>query len=114
MCFLVGFITKWTIAHDKRLHRLICWTNSSLELSLYAKISDGIDKWELGFWTDSDLSSCIWTKRSTAGCLVGFSAPNTWAPINATAHKATGNTSECTPCAELVALHKEIRTDAMP
>ncbi len=30
------------------------------------------------------------------------------------AQKATGSTAESTPCAELVALHNGIRTDAMP
>ena len=83
---------------------MICWINSSLELALYAVIADPVADWKLGMWTDSDYASCIWTKRSTAGVLIAITAPNSWAPIGATAQKATGGSSESTPDAELVSL----------
>jgi hypothetical protein len=85
-----------------------------LDLSLFAEIGDDVSKWNLGLWTDSDLASCIFTKRSTSGVLIAVSGPNSWAPIGASAQKATGATAESTPSAELVALAKGMRTEGIP
>ena len=46
--------------------------------------------------------------------MIAVSGPNSWAPIGASAQKATGATAESTPAAELVALAKGMRTEGIP
>ena len=109
-----GFVSKWTIAHDRMIYRMVCWISSSLDYALYAEVGDPSCDWTLGLWTDSDLASCIFSKRSTSGVMIAVSGPNTFAPIGASAQKATGATAESTPAAELVALAKGMRTEGIP
>ena len=53
---LACYVTKWTEEHDRRLHRLMCYINCSLHITMQGGIGDPLE----------DLEWCVLLQRSAA------------------------------------------------
>ena len=89
ICSLARCVTKWTVACDRRLHKLICYINSTLDYVLRGTVGNPMELLSLKLFADADFAGCEKTARSTSGvflCLVG---PNTFMPLAAISKKQT-------------------------
>ena len=110
---LASKIDKWDCACDKRLHRLMCYVNSSLSHRLKGYIGDDIKELKLGLYTDADFASCKETSRSTTGIFLTLEGPHTFFPLNAVSKKQNV-VSHSTPEAEIVAADAALRVEGIP
>jgi hypothetical protein len=99
---LAKMVTKWNRQCDKMLHRLICYINSTLDLTLTGWIADTPDKLEIIMYTDADLGGDKKDGKSQSGIFIGVGGPNSFFPVSASSKKQT-STSLSTPEAEIVA-----------
>ena len=65
--YLASRITKWSKRCDLRLHRLMCYVNTTKDAELIGHIGDDASKIQLGVWSDADFAGCKVTMRSTSG-----------------------------------------------
>ncbi|CAE7624163.1 Clec16a [Symbiodinium sp. CCMP2592] len=63
---LASLITKWDGLCDKKLHRLVCYINSTLDLNLYGWIGDAPEMLELVLYCDADLAGDMGYSSSSA------------------------------------------------
>jgi hypothetical protein len=110
---LAGCTHKWTRACDKKLHRLVCYINSTVDLTLKGYINDKPEDLYLRLYADADFAGCKKTSRSTSGVFLCLCGPNSWFPIAATS-KRQGCVSHSTPEAELVAVDLAMRAEGLP
>ena len=71
---LASLTTKWDGLCDKKLRRLVCYINSTLDLNLYGWIGDSPEDLELVLYCDPDLAGDRTDSKSTSGvfmCLLG-------------------------------------------
>ena len=109
---LASRITKWNQLCDKKLHRLVSYINSTIELHLYGWVGDRSDMIEVVTYCDADLAGDRTDAKSTSGVLVCLVGPRTYMPITAVSKKQT-SVSKSTPEAEIVALDHGISKEAM-
>ena len=109
---LASRITKWNQLCDKKLHRLVSYINSTIELHLYGWVGDRSDMIEVVTYCDADFAGDRTDAKSTSGVLVCLVAPRTYLPITAVSKKQT-SVSKSTPEAEIVALDHGISKEAM-
>ena len=64
---LACFITRWTSECDRKLHRLMCYVDSSLRLQMGGWVGDPIDSVQPHLFADADFAGCTDTQRSTSG-----------------------------------------------
>ena len=111
---LASCITKWTKRCDFRLHRLICYIHSSIDLRLTGWIAnDPMHQITFDLFVDADHSGCQKTMRSTSGIYLTVSGPHVSWPIAGVSKKQTA-TSHSTPEAEMVAYDFGLRMDGLP
>ena len=119
---LASQVTKWSVAADHMLHRVMSYISCTLDLVLCNKVSTPSCDWHLRLYTDADLAGCIQTKKSTSGILAGLATGSletppgqlqTWAPLAASSAKQAA-TVESTPEAELAAAAKGTRATGLP
>ena len=55
---LASRVTKWSLACDRALHRLVCYVHSSAEMALsgYVGLYDTPEDWSVNVYVDSDLA----------------------------------------------------------
>jgi hypothetical protein len=66
---LAARITTWTALCGKRLHRLMCYVQSTLDLYMYGWIGDEPKNMELVLYCDADLAGDRMDVKSTSGVL---------------------------------------------
>ena len=93
---LASLITKWDGLCDKKLHRLVCYINSTLDLNLYGWIGDPPDLLELVLYCDADLAGDRTDSKSTSGVFMCLLGPRSFMPLNALSKKQT-SVSKSTP-----------------
>ena len=113
ICLLAGQVSKWSVACDRMLHRLIAYLHHTVDHALSVTVGNPSSDWELHLYTDADLAKCPFTKRSTSGVYLEIKASHTLAPVVGNSIKQTAM-SESTPEAELVAASKGIRVAGIP
>ena len=59
VCYLATFITKWDASCDKKLHRLMCYINSTLNLRMVGWVGDKISDVSPHLFADVDLAGCL-------------------------------------------------------
>ena len=75
-------VTRWTVACDRRLHRLICCMHQTAESAQVCFVGDAPGDCWLALFSDASFAGDLRDSKSTSGgilCLVG---PNTFVPIN--------------------------------
>ena len=106
-------VTKWSLACDRRLHRLMCYINSYHDLSLVGWIGDKISELNLTIYADADFAGDKKTMKSTSGCILALEGPNTYMPFVAASVKQKA-VSHSTPEAELIAADAAMRKEGIP
>jgi hypothetical protein len=106
-------VTKWDLNCDRKLHRLICYIQSSLDLVLKGHIGDCAEDLSLSLYSDADFAGDKETSKSTTGIFLAVTGPNTFFPLNGVSKKQTC-VSHSTPEAEIVAANAAIRLEGLP
>ena len=110
---LASLITKWDGLCDKKLHRLVCYINSTLDLNLYGWIGDPPDLLELVLYCDADLAGDRTDSKSTSGVFMCLLGPRSFMPLNALSKKQT-SVSKSTPEAKIVSLDHAVYKLGLP
>jgi hypothetical protein len=106
-------VTKWSLRCDARLHRLMCYINSTLDLKLYGWVGDPIPSLSLHLFVDADLAGDPPSSRSTSGVFFAVFGQRTRWPLTGQSKKQTA-VSHSTPEAEIVAYDLGLRTIGLP
>ena len=106
-------VTRWTVACDRRLHRLICYMHQTAEYAQICFVGDAPGDCWLTLFSDASFAGDLRDSKSTTGgylCLVG---PNTYVPINWMCKKQ-GAVSHSTAEAEVISLDAGLRLEGIP
>ena len=109
---LAARVTKWSTDCDKALHRLVCYINSTLDITLNAFIGDPVSECRLWCFADSDHAG-EYDNKSTTGCFLVLIGPNTYFPLTAFSKKQTSVSMSSTE-AEVVAANISLRAVGLP
>ena len=109
---LASRVTKWNHLCDRKLHRLISYVNSTLDLHLYGWVGDSPEFIELVAYCDAGLAGDRTDAKSTSGVLICLVGPRTYMPITGVSKKQT-SVSKSTPEAEIVALDHGVSKEGM-
>jgi hypothetical protein len=96
-------VCKWDIDSDRRLHRLICYINTTIKRALIAYCGDELRDCRLCLFTDADFAGDRATSRSTSGVCVAIVGPDTYLPLSCLSKKKPC-TSASTCEAEILAM----------
>ena len=107
------FLSKWSPTEDKRLHRLMCYMNSTKNHKQYGWVGDSVENLELHLFCDADLAGDVNDSKSASGGLWVLVGPHTWFPRSALSKKQTA-VSLSSVEAELAALVYGMRNEASP
>ena len=106
-------VTCWTRNDDKKLHRLMCYLNTSVNHALCGFIKDPADKLKLLLFVDADFCGDSENTKSTTGAWLVLAGPNSWFPICWVSKRQT-STSRSTTESEIVALATALFGEAIP
>ena len=110
---LARYVTKWGPTCDRRLHRLVCYINSTKHIKMVGWIGDQMKDLELQVYSDADFASDKDTQKSTTGIFMCLRGPHSFFPLSATSKKQ-GCVSHSTPEAEIVAINSAVRITGVP
>ena len=106
-------VTRWTVACDRRLHRLICYMHQTADYAQICFVGDAPGDCWLTLFSDASFAGDLRDSKSTTGgflCLVG---PNTYVPIGWMCKKQ-GAVSHSTAEAEVISLDAGMRLEGIP
>ena len=106
-------VTKWSVADDKRLHRLMSYLKGAPNLSMVHEISDPFEDLHLSLYTDADHSGDTDHAQSTSGMILCLEGDNSYWPLAWGSKKQTA-TSRSTTEAEMISLSTGLFGDALP
>ena len=81
VCFLAKYITIWDTERDRRLHRLMCYLNSTSDDVTVGWVGDTPTHLLRHIYCDADFAGDTYTLKSTSGCHVDAQGPNSRYPI---------------------------------
>ena len=110
---LARLTTEWDHLCDRKLHRLVCYINSTLDLNLYGWVGDPPHMLDLVVYYDADLAGDRTVSKSTSGMCMCLLGPRTVMPLNAMSKKQT-SVSKSTPEAENASLDHAIYKLGLP
>ena len=96
-------VTKWTVACDKRLKRLIEWIHSTTNWVQTCWIGDDFNDCILAQAIDASFAADLRDSKSTTGSLLFLVGPNTFVPVTWLCKKQTAVSHSSTE-AEIIAL----------
>ena len=105
-------VTKWTVACDKRLHRLISYLHHRRDDALVSFVGDEPKDCNIVLFCDASFAGDRKDSKSTSGCYMCLVGPNTFAPITWLCKKQ-GAVSHSSTEAEVVALDTAIRMEGL-
>ncbi|MHC4951072.1 MAG: hypothetical protein ACYTEU_08835, partial [Planctomycetota bacterium] len=106
-------VTRWTVACDRRLHRLICYMFQTAEYAQICFVGDAPQDCWLTLFSDASFAGDLRDSKSTSGgilCLVG---PKTYVPISWICKKQCA-VSHSTAEAEVISLDAGVRLEGIP
>lgn len=106
-------VTKWNIACDRKLHRLISYIHTRTDWSVEPYVGGHPLQCALCYRVDADYAGDIHDSHSTSGGYLILIGPRTFAPITWLCKKQTAISRSSTE-AELIALDTGLRLDALP
>ena len=106
-------LTKWDAVQDKKLHKMMCYIQTSLPYRQVGFIGDPPSELWLDLFTDADHAGDREDMKSTSGTLLALRGPNTFFPLGAVSKKQTAQ-SHSTPESEIVAADAAVRTVGIP
>ena len=109
---LAKMVTRWNLQCDQRLHRLVCYMESTQSCVMMGYIGDPLGSLELRLYCDADFAGEK-DSKSTSGIFEELAGPRSCFPLQARSTKQ-GSTAHSTPEAEIVALDEAVRTLGIP
>jgi hypothetical protein len=106
-------LTKWTIADDKRLHRLISFMHYTSDCIQFAYVGDDLKDCFLVMFCDAGFAGDLNDSKSTGGASCYIIGPSTLVPI-AWVCKKQGATSHSSTEAEIITLDMGLRAEGIP
>jgi hypothetical protein len=106
-------LTRWTSECDRRLHRLMCYINSTKHLRMIVWVGDDAALLQPHLFADADFAGCAVTQHSTFGLHLSIRGPNTCLPF-AGQSKRQSCVSHSTPKAEIVSADYSLRLCGLP
>ena len=106
-------VTKWSIACDRRLHRMIAYIHQSIDVTMFGWVGDKAEDLRLWLYTDSDFAGDTSDSQSVSGVFCALTGPTTYFPLCASSKKQRA-VSHSTCEAEMVAAERGPRTEALP
>ncbi|CAE7409673.1 GIP [Symbiodinium natans] len=82
-------ITRWSVADDKKLHRLMSYLKGTPNLSVVHKMGDAFEDLRLSLYTDADHSGDVDHAQSTSGMILCLEGENTYWPLAWSSKKQT-------------------------
>jgi hypothetical protein len=113
VCRLACYLSCWSIECDRRLFRLICYVQHSLDMFMVGWIGDDARTLSPHLYCDADFAGCSETQRSTSGVHLALEGLHTRFPL-AGVSKRQGCVSTSTPEAEIVAGNFGFRSVLIP
>ena len=106
-------VTKWTVACDKRLHRLISFIHFNKQSVIKSYVGDKPSECKLLLFCDASFAGDMKDSKSTSGSLLCLVGPRTFCPISWMCKKQ-GAVSHSSTEAEIIALDMGLRLDGLP
>jgi hypothetical protein len=106
-------VTKWSVACDKRLRRLISYIDSTKEHVQVCIVGDGPEDCKLTLFSDASFAGDLRDSKSTSGAFLALVAPNTFVPLTWMCKKQVA-VSHSSSEAEVVALDAGVRMEGIP
>ena len=93
-------VTKWNVACDKRLHRLMCYIHHTADHHMLSFVGDNPQDCKLAMFCDASFAGDLTDTKSTSGVLLCLVGPHTFCPISWLCKKQAGNclNALCQPC----------------
>jgi hypothetical protein len=110
---LACLVAKWDEGCDARLHRLVCYINSTAGMKQLAWVGDPPSSWLLQLYADADFAGCAETNKSTSGIFLCVRGPDTFVPLTGISRRQKC-VSHSTLEAEIVAANEALRTVGLP
>ena len=110
---LARSITKWTIACDKRLNRLISYIHHTCEYKQHCCVGNTAKQCSLGLFQDSDFAGDLEGSKSTSGGTLCVFGSHTFVPISWMCKKQT-SVSHSSTRFEIISLDAGLRLDGIP
>ena len=106
-------VTKWTVACDKRLHRLISFIHHHKDHVLTSFVGDDPADCKLMLFCDASFAGDLRDSKSTSGVILCLVGPNTFCPITWLCKKQ-GAVSHSSSEAEVIAMDAGVRMEGIP
>ena len=105
---LARSMTKWTMACDKRLSRLISYIHHTCEYKQYCHVGNTDKQCRLGLFQDSDFAGDLEDSKSTSGRTLCVFGSDTFVPISWMCKKQTSVSHSSTE-SEIISLNAGLR-----
>ena len=106
-------VTKWNVACDKRLHRLISYINCTADHVMTSFIGDRVEDCDLLLFCDASFAGDLQDSKSTSGAILVLVGPNTFCPISWICKKQSSVSHSSTE-SEVVSLDTAVRVEGIP
>ena len=106
-------VTKWNVACDKRLHRLIAYIHNTDSWKLYCFVGDHPKDCKIVQFSDASFGADLVDSKSTTGAFLCLVGPNTFVPLTWVCKKQ-GAISHSSSEAEIIALEAGVRMEGIP
>lgn len=105
-------VTRWNIACDKRLKKMIQYINGSRDMKMICFVGDA-ENCCIVMFTDASFAGDLRDSKATSGIFVAIIGPNTFVPISWICKKQ-GAVSHSSAEAEIISLEFGVRTEGLP
>ena len=106
-------VTKWTVACDRRLHRLISYIHCHEDAVMKSWVGNKASECKLMLFCDASFAGDLKDSKSTSGSLLCIVGSHTFCPITWLCKKQ-GAVSHSSTEAEIIALDTGLRIDGLP
>ena len=106
-------VTKWTVACDKKLHRLISYIHWNKNSVMTSFVGDNAEDCKLMLFCDASFAGDLVGSKSTSGMILVIVGPRTFVPITWFVKKQ-GAVSHSSAEAEVISLDAGLRLEGIP
>ena len=71
-------VTRWNVACDKRLHKLMCYIHHTTSWTQACWVGDRPEDCFLALFCDAGFATDLADSKSTSGCVLVLVGPHTW------------------------------------
>ena len=106
-------VTKWTVACDKRIHRLMSYIDCTHNHCMTSFVGDRPEDCTLMLFCDASFAGDLKDSKSTSGGILCVVGPHTFAPITWMCKKQ-GAVSHSSTEAEIISMDACVRLEGLP